>query len=282
MTTTNVIQINSYQSNVAPNVTNNAPLVLLRDIVHRQAASTPQTKVVDILPPVSELDELSYDERTAEPIKSLDDIRRITKHLVACERYRDNMLFILGINFGLRVSDLSRLRFCDIINPDGSFKKSFRLLEKKTSHTRATTKRREITINEAVRNAVCLYLDHVLGVHLDDYLFVHERNNVRVRNTPMTRDGIHKNLKKLQDECELDIRFSSHSLRKTFGYHQLLMSNNDPRKLLLLQQMFGHSSSTITLRYIGITNDEIAEAYRDLNLGGNDYEMIGELRTVES
>ena len=45
------------------------------------------------------------------------------------------------------------------------------------------------------------------------------------------------------------------------------MSGNDPRKLLLLQKMFGHSTAAQTLDYIGITSEEIDEAYRMLNLG---------------
>ena len=60
---------------------------------------------------------------------------------------------------------------------------------------------------------------------------------------------------------------STHTLRKTFAYHQMVMSNNDPRKLLLLQKMMGHSTSAQTLDYIGITGEEIEEAYRKLNLG---------------
>ena len=60
---------------------------------------------------------------------------------------------------------------------------------------------------------------------------------------------------------------STHTLRKTFCYHQMLMSNNDTRKLYLLQQMLNHSSLAQTLDYIGITSEEIAEAYLNLNLG---------------
>jgi site-specific recombinase XerD len=63
------------------------------------------------------------------------------------------------------------------------------------------------------------------------------------------------------------MRVSTHTLRKTFGYHQMVMGGNDHRTLLLLQKMFGHSSAGQTLEYIGITRDEIEIAYRRLNLG---------------
>lgn len=47
----------------------------------------------------------------------------------------------------------------------------------------------------------------------------------------------------------------------------MLISGNDSRKLLLLQKIMGHSSVEQTLDYIGITREEIADAYKELNLG---------------
>ena len=60
---------------------------------------------------------------------------------------------------------------------------------------------------------------------------------------------------------------STHTLRKTFCYHQMVMSGNSSRKLFLLQKMMNHSSPAQTLDYIGITMEEITEAYLNLNLG---------------
>lgn len=50
-------------------------------------------------------------EHAAEPIKNMEDIIRVSQYLIGGKRFRDNMLFIVGINFGLRVSDLRMLRF---------------------------------------------------------------------------------------------------------------------------------------------------------------------------
>ena len=68
-------------------------------------------------------------------------------------------------------------------------------------------------------------------------------------------------------ELRIEGRYATHTLRKTFGYHIMKQSGNDPRTLLLLQQIFGHSSSAITLRYIGFTEEEIDDTYKKLNLG---------------
>lgn len=220
-----------------------------------------------IAPSREEVVEELAEERKSEPIKNLDDISRITEFLVASERWRDNMLFIVGINFGLRVSDLLRLRFCNLINDDLSFKSKFPILEQKTKNTRKVRKNRWITINDAVIDAVTLYLEHTPDVSLSDYLFRSESNNGGNVNKPMHRFSVDRMLKGIARDLDLDLHISTHTLRKTFCYHQMVMSGNDPRKLLLLSKILGHSSVAVTLEYIGITNEEISEAYRGLNLG---------------
>jgi len=216
-------------------------------------------------------------EHTAEPIKSLKEIRSISEYLVKNERYRDNMLFILGINFGLRVSDLLQLRFFMLIDENFAFRSSFPILEKKTSKTRKTPKNRYVTINDAVVDAVTLYLQHN-ECKMDDYLFRSVSRNGSNKNRPMDRSSVDRLLKSIAKELNLTEKVSTHTLRKTFGYHQMVMSGNDPRKLLLLQKIFGHSSAAQTLDYIGITQEEIAEAYAQMNLGGkNDYGTFSEI-----
>ena len=88
-------------------------------------------------------------EHTSEPIKSIEDIDRVSNYLLSNGRYRDNMLFIVGINFGLRVSDLRSLRFTNLINDDCTFRDRFAIFEKKTQNTRKHKRNRYITINTA-------------------------------------------------------------------------------------------------------------------------------------
>lgn len=213
-------------------------------------------------------------EHTAEPIKNMDDITRITEYLIRRRRWRDNMLFIVGINFGLRVSDLIQLRFSNLINDNLTFKDTFPVFEKKTRNTRKHKKNRYITINTAVIEAVTLYLEHTPGVCLSDYLFRSQSHNGSNHNKPLTRCAVDTILKGIADDLHLNMKMSTHTLRKTFAYHQMVMSNNDPRKLLLLSKMLGHSSVAVTMDYIGITGEEIEEAYRNLNLGSAQHNYL--------
>ena len=247
-----------------------AEIISFDDYIDVSSLSRPQRKLDAGLigPACGDIEDLSVDEHASEPIKNLADIDHISGWFISQERYRDNMLFIVGINFGLRVSDLLRLGFYDIINEDLSFKLKFAILEKKTSNTRKIKKNRWITINDAVIDAVTLYLEHTPGVKLSDYMFRSESNNGANLNKPMHRNSVERILKEAAQAVGLNIHVATHTLRKTFAYHQMLMSGNDPRKLLLLQKMFGHSTSAQTLDYIGITGEEIEEAYLKLNLGG--------------
>lgn len=208
-------------------------------------------------------------EHAADPIKKIEDIERMSRHLIQQGRYRDNMLFIVGINFGLRVSDLVTLRFSDLIDENFSFKTTFPVLERKTKNTRKVKKNRYLTINEAVMDAVELYLKHCPS-KLDDYMFRSESNRGINSGKPISTFSVERLLKKAASEIGLKCHVSTHTLRKTFGYHQMIMGGNDPRRLLLLQKMFGHSSAAQTLEYIGLTGEEIQEAYLGLNLGGKD------------
>lgn len=221
-----------------------------------------------ISPAVEAVSTTAITEHASEPIKDINDIDRVCRYYKDNGRYRDYMLFIVGINFGLRVSDLLSLRFSHLIDDSFTFRTTFPILEKKTSNTRKVKKNRYITINEAVIEAVTLYLQNTPNVKLSDFMFRSESNNSKNQNKPMTRQAADAVLKKAGSDLGLDVHIATHTLRKTFAYHQMLISKNDPRKLLLLQKMFGHSTSAQTLDYIGITGEEIEEAYLSLNLGG--------------
>ena len=93
-------------------------------------------------------------------------------------------------------------------------------------------------------------------------MFRSQSNNGVNENKPISKQAVDSMLKGIARDLGLGNRMATHSLRKTFAYHQMVMSGNDPRKLLLLQKMFGHSTAAQTLDYIGITSEEIDETYR--------------------
>lgn len=206
-------------------------------------------------------------EHAAEPLKRVEDIIAMANWFLERKKWRDYMFFIVGINFGLRVGDLVELRFANIINDNFQFRESFAVFEKKTRNTRKKKRNRHITVNDAVIKAVTLFLEHTPGVTLDQYMFQSESGNSKNSGNHLTTRSADRILKAAAKDLGFRMNVSTHTLRKTFAYHQMLISGNDPRKLLLLQKMLGHSTAAQTLEYIGITEEEMAAAYKELNLG---------------
>ena len=211
-------------------------------------------------------------EQAAEPIKNIADINRLKDYLLTNGKYRDFLMLIVGINTGLRYSDFSRLKFINFIDPDkigtaDPFYKELVIEEKKTKHTKKQRINRHIAINDAIKTAISIYLNHVPNVQLGDYLFANESYKKAKNDKPITCQSAITNFKRYAAAIGLDINFGTHTFRKTMGYHFMMTHYDDPRALQQLQKMFNHSSEQITLRYIGITSDDIREGYENLNLG---------------
>ncbi|WP_397540271.1 tyrosine-type recombinase/integrase [Rummeliibacillus pycnus] len=54
----------------------------------------------------------------------------------------------------------------------------------------------------------------------------------------------------------------THTMRKTFGYHHY----KQHKDVAVLQQLFNHSAPSITMKYIGVTEDEVDATMEDFSL----------------
>lgn len=211
-------------------------------------------------------DDFKAVSHAAEPIKSLDDICKIQDYMLKEGLFRDNLLFTCGINFGLRISDLLKLQVGHLLDATGTrYNERVVLSEKKTG------KRRVVYMNDAVMDAADLYFGDLVirGVPIDlnDYLFTNQSTNAQ-RNDVLTVKSVERILKSIiNDKCGINVHASTHCLRKTFAYHVIVTAKDRPRAVEFLQKILGHSSQAITLRYAGITDEEIMSTYQELNLG---------------
>lgn len=198
--------------------------------------------------------------KQGEALQDKNDILLMSDWYVARERWRDNMLLVLGVNLGLRVVDLLSLKFAHFINDDLTWRQNFTLAEKKTS------KNNTKYINPAMAAAIRLYLEHTPGVRMDDYLF--QSNQGRAKGKQITTRTAENVLKEAADGTGLSKRLhiSTHSLRRTFAYHMWHELGGDAYALTMVQKMLNHSSVIQTMTYIGVTDKEIAQATLDVNL----------------
>lgn len=172
---------------------------------------------------------------------------------------RNKMLFVCGINLGLRASDLCGLKYSFFMNADGSFKDYYSLKPKKTERTGKFVK---LYFNDAVKKAITQYLEIYPVEDLDEYLFKSRKGNGHI--TEKTLGDI---IKTTAVEIGIEQNICSHSLRKTFGYHVWHNAEDKEKSLVILMAIFNHSSVAITKKYIGLMDGEIGDVFNELNLG---------------
>lgn len=181
---------------------------------------------------------------TVQPIRDPELIKQIElffKH----KTDRDYILFLLGIYTGLRISDILELKVKDLKG-----KSYLKIKEKKTK--RKKYKERTLEINPFLKRELKKYLK---DKESNEYVIKSRVGN----NRPITRERAYMILKEAAEEFGLD-SLGCHSMRKTMGYH-LYKKTKD---LVLVQEVLNHNNSSYTLRYIGITQDNVNAAISTL------------------
>ena len=222
----------------------------------------------------SELDQLqlistkSVVRRNIKPITSREELNMILDMLVREQRYREALLIVMGVNFGLRYSDLSALRICDFVNPDLTPKESTVIIEQKTQ------KPRQLLINPTVHQYLMLHLNNytvgrghqVVTPNIGDLIFMNCSNSRPADSheaAPLSHTSMQRMIKKIMKDAGLKGNYNTHSLRKTFGRLYMADRKGDPTALYELQRLYGHSSPMITFLYIGMTPEEMCRAYQN-------------------
>ncbi|MBU3157589.1 tyrosine-type recombinase/integrase [Clostridium estertheticum] len=201
--------------------------------------------------------------KTVEPIRDLRTIRSMRAYL-RDQSLRNELLFILGINVGLRISDILKLTFDDVLNFKTMSAKEYVIItEKKTSKTK------KFYIGTIVSKLIEGYAATLKEVLPDMYVFCSKKSE----NKPISRQHawyILNNAAEMIGIVERDYtgkiisgEIGTHTMRKTFGYH----AYTNGTTIELLMDIFNHSSKTQTLRYIGITEDQKKDVYMSSNLG---------------
>lgn len=182
-------------------------------------------------------------DQTAQPIKDDKTLKKVMDYFDYATKNR--LLIAYGLNSGLRISDMLQLRVSDV-------KKGFWLgNEKKTS------KRRRVSFNSYLQNELNSY---ILKENLADNEYIFYGIS---KDKAMSRVAAHKILKKVADGLGLE-HFSAHSLRKTFGYRWYYIECKD---IAFLMDTFNHSSIQMTLKYIGLDDEQRDNAYKSIAIG---------------
>lgn len=175
-----------------------------------------------------------------EPIKDVELIKDVEDYLKE-QSERNALLFLYGIYSGFRISDIIDKRVRDVKG-----RMDFDVAEKKTG------KVRKIPIHPKLKKAIDSYI-----ADKKDYEFLFKSR--KGRNAPITRQQAYRVLNDAGKRFGLQL-IGTHTMRKTFGYH-LYQQTKD---INLVQSVLGHYSPEITKTYIGITQERMYDAIRQL------------------
>ncbi len=178
---------------------------------------------------------------TVEPIRNKKDIQKVEKILVK-QGARELLLFVIGTNCGLRISDILNLNVSDVRN-----KSHIQITEKKTG------KFKKFPINAKLKP---LLEEFIKGRKNNEPLFLSHWGH------RLDRVTAYYIIRNACEKAKLQEKIGTHSMRKSFGYHHYQQFKD----VVILQKIFNHSSPQITLRYIGIEQDEIDYSYNNFIL----------------
>ena len=167
------------------------------------------------------------------------------------KEYKFCLLISIGCFTGLRISDILSLRWEDILDKD-----VLCLTEKKTK------KYRKIKINADLKDIVANCYALMKSPPIENHVLVNKYGT-----KPIRIQWVNEKLKRLFLEYGVKCtQASSHTLRKTFGRRVWELNNHSDKSLVLLSEIFQHSSVHITKKYLGIREEELFDVYDQLGM----------------
>nr|WP_285876959.1 tyrosine-type recombinase/integrase [Fictibacillus phosphorivorans] len=179
-------------------------------------------------------------------IKQINAIKRYLKK----QSERDYVLFVFGINTGLKITDMLSIKVEDLLTENGLIKDYYSLAQKEEEPSK------EIFLNETVKKVVVQYIKNA-KLNSSDYLFLSKKTKL-----PITRQQAYRIISCAADQVGIKGKIGTNSLRKTFGFHAYKRGV----AISLLQKHFNHSNASETLKYLGISKEEIIKTQIDVRL----------------
>ncbi|QQZ08938.1 tyrosine-type recombinase/integrase [Heyndrickxia vini] len=181
-----------------------------------------------------------------EYVEALRDIKQINsmKRYLKKHSERDYVLFVFGINTGLKITEILNLKVEDVFEKEDKIRNFYRLPD------------RNVYLNHKVKNALLHYI-HTNNLPTDSYLFQSAKTK-----KPITRQQAYRIIHDAAVSVGIEGKIGTNSMRKTFGYH----AYKKGVAISLLQKHFHHATPSETRKYLGITKDEIIQTEIDVNL----------------
>lgn len=162
------------------------------------------------------------------------------------------LLIGLGIYTGMRIGDILKLTWKDIL-----YKKDLCIEEEKTG------KKRNIPIHDNLYNLIIRCYKQIDPWTESELLFRQQASYNRSKI--VAASTLNRWIKKAVEPFGVNGgNISTHTLRKTFGRRIWENNGKTAEALIMLMELFNHSSIDITKRYLGIRQEELNKLYLKL------------------
>ena len=188
-----------------------------------------------------------------EPIMDRDKLDAMADYLYNKNK-RDYVMFEIGINLGIRVTDFTKQK---VYFYRQACEKGY--IDFTPSKTKRYGKKVHLPISEDMN---VLIRSYIKDKDDNEWMFP-SRKTLNGEQISITRQQVTRILDEAAREVGIKENIGAHSMRKTFGYWHYKY-NNDIR---MLMEIFNHSSEAVTLRYIGVSNEEKKKSMECMNLG---------------
>lgn len=204
-----------------------------------------------------------------QPLRTKSEIKQVG-NLLKQNRYgqRDYMIFYMGINTGLRMSDITSFKIKDVANG-----KNPTVLELKTRKKR---KINMVNIRPELDAYIAYLRSQGFTAENNDWLFPSQKQaqinhkvnytdaNRAIEKHPVGRISPHAVYQIFQKVAQQLGRsdIGTHTCRKTYGYWFYKQTHD----IGTLMQLFNHSDEGTTKRYIGISDEELMNAQASFHL----------------
>ena len=191
-------------------------------------------------------------QKTTTTSMEWDQFKSLISKLERDGEYKFCLVISVGVFTGLRVSDLLQLKFNQFIGTE-----FLNIIEKKTK------KDRRIKINSDLKYIVERIKLKMNIADDDQFIFLNKYGT-----KPIDKSYVNVKLKELFKKYDINLEgnVSSHLFRKTLGNRALKLNNYSNESIILLMELFNHSSPITTKRYLGVRNSEIESIYDSLKL----------------
>lgn len=191
-------------------------------------------------------------QRTTTTAMNWDDFRSLISRLERDGEYKFCLLIACGVFTGLRIGDLLKLRFSQFENTE-----ILNIQEHKTK------KMRRIKINSDLKELLMRVKEKMGAIDSSQFIFLNKYGT-----KPIDRSYVNVRLKEIIRKYDISIEsnVSSHMFRKTLGNRVLRLNNYSNESVILLMEMYSHSSPAITRRYLGLRERDILDIYDSLKL----------------